>query len=144
MARVYHTVQEFIDSNTGSRAVNYHNFSILNQQDINNETLQFIDMNLVDDYMDELRDISVDVQLSKKELLKYSYNPGLLAYDIYGSVELEFIILKLNGIIDPKDFDFPTIKLIEISSLEEIMSNIYNAEIKFIRYNREINGIEMA
>lgn len=144
MARVYHTVQEFIDSNSGSRSVNYHNFSILNQEKINNETLQFIDMNLVDDYMDELRDISVDVQLSRKELLKYSYNPGLLAYDIYGSVELEFIILKLNGIIDPKDFDFPTIKLIEINSLQEIMSSIYNAEIKFIKYNRESNGIELA
>ena len=144
MATTYHTVQEFIDSNTGSKSVSYHNFSILDQKDINNDTVQFIDINLVDDYMDELKQISVNVQLSNKELIKYSYNPGLLAYDIYGSVELEFVILKLNGIIDPKDFDFPTIKLVEISSMQEILSNIYNAESKYIQYNRETNGIELA
>ena len=77
-------------------------------------------------------------------LLKYSYNPGLLAYDIYGSSELEFVILKLNGIIDPKDFDFPTIKLIEVDTMSEVLSNIYNAEYKYIEKNREENGIESA
>ena len=144
MATTYHTVQEFIDSNSGSKSVSYHNFSILDQKTINDEIIQFIDSNLIDDYMDELKSVIVNVQLSNKELLKYSYNPGLLAYDIYGSVELEFVILKLNGIIDPKDFDFPTIKLIQISSMEEILSNIYNAERRYIQQNREINGIELA
>ena len=67
-----------------------------------------------------------------------------MAYDIYGSSELEFVILKINGIIDPKDFDFPTIKLIPIDTMNEVLSNIYNAESKYIESNREENGIESA
>lgn len=139
-----HTVEEFIDSNDGSKSITYHNFSILEQKEIDGETFQFIDLNIIDDYIEELRQIAIPVQLTDKELLKYSYNPGLLAYDIYGSTELEFVILKLNGIIDPKDFDFPTIKLIEPDILEETLSNIYNAETTYISDNREQNGIEMA
>lgn len=142
MAAKYHTVEEFIESNTGSKSINYHNFSILQQEEVSGETLQLLDMNIVDDYIDELSSVCVNVQLSDKELMKYSYNPGLLAYDVYGSTELEFIILKLNGVIDPKDFNFPTIKLVEVSVLEDILSTIYSAENKFIKYNRESNGIE--
>ena len=142
MAAKYHTVEEFIESNTGSKSINYHNFSILQQEEVSGETLQLLDMNIVDDYIDELQSVCVNVQLSDKELMKYSYNPGLLAYDVYGSTELEFVILKLNGVIDPKDFNFPTIKLVEVSVLEDILSTIYSAENKFIKYNRTINGIE--
>ena len=142
MAAKYHTVEEFIESNTGSKSINYHNFSILQQEEVSGETLQLLDMNIVDDYIDELQSVCVNVQLSDKELMKYSYNPGLLAYDVYGSTELEFVILKLNGVIDPKDFNFPTIKLVEVSVLDDILSTIYSAENKFIKYNREINGIE--
>ena len=144
MAVSYYTIEQFIDSNTGSKSINYHNFSILHQEEINGETLQFIDMNIIDDYIEELNSLAVEIGLSKKELSKYSYNPGLLAYDIYGSTELEFVILKLNGIIDPKDFDFPTIKLIEVSAMNEILSNIYNAESTYLKYNREENKIETA
>ena len=142
MAAKYHTVEEFIESNAGSKSINYYNFSILQQEEVSGETLQLLDMNIVDDYIDELQSVCVNVQLSDKELMKYSYNPGLLAYDIYGSTELEFVILKINGVIDHKDFNFPTIKLVEVSVLDDILSTIYSAESKFIRYNREVNGIE--
>ena len=142
MAAKYHTVEEFIESNAGSKSINYYNFNILQQEEVSGETLQLLDMNIVDDYIDELQSVCVNVQLSDKELMKYSYNPGLLAYDVYGSTELEFVILKLNGVIDPKDFNFPTIKLVEVSVLEDILSTIYSAENKFIKYNRSINGIE--
>ena len=89
-----------------------------------------------------MKDLSVPVQLSDKELAKYSYNPGLLAYDLYGSIELEFVILKLNGIIDPKDFDFPSIRLLEPQVMEDLLSNIYGSEAKYINDNREKYGIE--
>ena len=142
MAAKYHTVEEFIESNAGSKSINYYNFSILQQEEVSGETLQLLDMNIVDDYIDELQSVCVNVQLSDKELMKYSYNPGLLAYDVYGSTELEFVILKINGVIDHKDFNFPTIKLVEVSVLDDILSTIYSAENKFIKYNRTINGIE--
>ena len=138
----FYTVEQFIDSDSGSRSISYHNFSILDQKEIDGETVQFIDINILDDYLDEMKDLSVPVQLSDKELAKYSYNPGLLAYDLYGSIELEFVILKLNGIIDPKDFDFPSIRLLEPQVMEDLLSNIYSSEAKYINDNREKYGIE--
>ena len=124
MAAAYRTIEDFIDSNSGSKSISYHNYSIIDKKEIDNETFHFVVSNLVDDYIEELRSASVEIGLSRNELLKYSYNPGLLAYDIYGSFELEFVILKINGIIDPKDFDFPTIKLVEVDVMKEILSNI--------------------
>lgn len=138
----FYTIEQFIDSDSGSRSISYHNFSILDQKEIDGETVQFIDINILDDYLDEMKDLSVPVQLSDKELAKYSYNPGLLAYDLYGSIELEFVILKLNGIIDPKDFDFPSIRLLEPQVMEDLLSNIYSSEAKYINDNREKYGIE--
>ena len=138
----FYTIEQFIDSDSGSRSISYHNFSILDQKEIDGETVQFIDINILDDYLDEMKDLSVPVQLSDKELAKYSYNPGLLAYDLYGSIELEFVILKLNGIIDPKDFDFPSIRLLEPQVMEDLLSNIYGSEAKYINDNREKYGIE--
>ena len=138
----FYTIEQFIDSDSGSRSISYHNFSILDQKEIDGETVQFIDINILDDYLDEMKDLSVPVQLSDKELAKYSYNPGLLAYDLYGSTELEFVILKLNGIIDPKDFDFPSIRLLEPQVMEDLLSNIYSSEAKYINDNREKYGIE--
>ena len=142
MAAKYHTVEEFIESNAGSKSINYYNFSILQQEEVSGETLQLLDMNIVDDYIDELQSVCVNVQLSDKELMKYSYNPGLLAYDIYGSTELEFVILKLNGIIDPKDFDFPSIRLLEVQTMDDLLSNIFSAEATYINKNREEYGID--
>ena len=50
--------------------------------------------------------------------------------------------LKLNGIIDPKDFDFPSIRLLEPQVMEDLLSNIYSSEAKYINDNREKYGIE--
>ena len=138
----FYTIEQFIDSDSGSRSISYHNFSILDQKEIDGETVQFIDINILDDYLDEMKNLSVPVQLSDKELAKYSYNPGLLAYDLYGSIELEFVILKLNGIIDPKDFDFPSKRLLEPQVMEDLLSNIYSSEAKYINDNIEKYGIE--
>lgn len=138
----FSTIGQFLDSNSGSRTVSYHNFSIIDQKEIDGETIQFIDINIIDDYIEELKELSVPVQLSDKELSKYAYNPGLLAYDLYGSTELEFVILKLNGIIDPKDFDFPSIRLLEVQTMDDLLSNIFSAEATYINKNREEYGID--
>ena len=139
-----YTVSGFIEANSGSDEMTYYNFSILQQEIIGKDTFQFTVSNIVDDYMEELKEHVLLVQLSDLEKLKYHYNPELLAYDLYGSINLDFVILKLNGIIDPKEFDLPIIKVLNADTLKSLLSTIYNAEQDYIKNNRDDEGITMA
>ena len=56
--------------------------------------------------------------------------------DIYGNPELYWVILRLNGIIDVKDFDFDVLRMVRVDDLNTYMSQIYNAESKWMKdYN---------
>ena len=125
------TIQEFIALGSIDD-ITYYNFSIL-------EYLNGFDMfvtNILYDYEDEFNDMVVNVKFTDLERLKYRYKPSLLSYDIYGSIELAFVIMMLNGIIDPKEFNFKTIKLIRPNDLNNILSNIYAANSEYINENR--------
>ena len=99
------SIQDFI-ALRNSDEITYYNYSIL-------EYLNGYDMfisNLLYDYEDEINDLAVTIKLTNIERAKYRYKPYLLAYDIYGSTETKFILMMLNNIIDPKEFDFETIR----------------------------------
>lgn len=122
------TLEDFIAMRT-TDDLTYYNYSIL-------EYLNGYDMfitNILYDYDDELNDEVVTLQLSDKEKAKYRYKPYLLAYDIYGSAELDFVIMMLNGIIDPKDFDFSKVKIIKNATLTSLMSRIMIVNEKFVK-----------
>jgi hypothetical protein len=122
------TLEDFIAMRT-TDDLTYYNYSIL-------EYLNGYDMfitNILYDYDDELNDEVVTLQLSDKERAKYRYKPYLLAYDIYGSAELDFVIMMLNGIIDPKDFDFSKIKIIKNATLTSLLSRIMTVNEKFVK-----------
>ena len=127
-----YTLNDFIEMGKGDEET-FHNFASIRQ------TLyaEFVDQNVLDFYMDELRAISVKVdEFSAKEINKYKYHPDLLAYAVYGSTQLDFIILLANGIIDPKEFNFKR-KYIYIppkNYLDEFLSLIYNKERLLIEY----------
>lgn len=138
-----YTFDDFLSSNGGVSEVTYHNFSILEKlTDTYGNEVHCTINNIIDDYMHELRESSQIVSMDVNEQNKYFYNVGLLAFDLYGSTELEFVILKLNGIIDPKEFDLKKVRLIKATTLLELLSNIYNAEVKFLTINRETEEIE--
>lgn len=125
------TVQDFIALRT-SDEITYFNYSIL-------EYLNGFDMfitNLLYDYEDELQDIAITVTLTNIEKAKYRYKPYLFAYDVYGSTELKFIIMMLNNIIDPKDFDFDKVKLIKPGDLSTILNRINAVNEEYISNNR--------
>lgn len=131
-----YTIEGFIESNPGQNEVSYYNFSILSTLKDGDDVMEITESNVIDDYKDVLLDYAVDVELNEAEKIKYYYNPGLLAYDLYRSVEYEFIILKINGMIDPKDFDIPIIKVIPPQILPDLLSDILNAEQRYIKDNR--------
>lgn len=95
-------------------------------------------LNVIDDYMTELREAAVSVRLSTEEYLKYRYKPKLLARDVYGNAEVYFIILLINGRIDVKDFDISNLMMLSVDDMNRALTQIYNAESKWILgYNTE-------
>jgi len=117
------SVQDFI-AMSSSDDVTYFNYSVL-------EHLDGYDMfitNILYDYEQELKELAVTVTLTDLERAKYRYKPYLLAYDLYGSVETKFILMMINSIIDPKEFDFQKVKVISRGNLTTILNRIESVE----------------
>lgn len=110
----------------------YYNFSIV--EVING--VKHLDINLVEEYLDILKKASVKIELSKQEFRRYQYRPDLLSYDIYGSTQLDFVILLLNDIIDPKEFTRTILYLPRASVLKEFLDAVYSKESGYIEQNR--------
>lgn len=126
-----YTVQDFISLRT-SDEITYYNYSIL-------EYLNGFDMfvtSLLYDYEDELQEMAVTVNLSDKERIKYRYKPYLFAYDVYGASEMEFLVMMLNGIIDPKEFDFNKAKAIPPNKLTTTLGRIDSVNETYMNNNR--------
>ena len=125
------SVEEFIAlKNTDE--ITYYNYSLL-------QYLNGFDMfltNILYDYEEELQDMTITITFNSKERIKYQYKPELLAFDLYGSTEASFIIMMLNGIIDPKEFDFEKVKVISSQDLVPILSRIQSVNDEFLRKNR--------
>ena len=127
-----YTMQQFIALGKYV-TISYDKFSY---KDLLSNGTKIAVLNIVDDYLDELKDLSVRVQLSELERRKYKCKPKLMCRDIYGNPELYWVILRLNGIIDVKDFDFDVLRMVRVDDLNTYMSQIYNAESKWMKdYN---------
>ena len=131
-----YTLDDFVELQSVDN-MTYYNFSILEIID----GVQHLDHNLVEDYLKELEATCVTLELSNEEMSRYRYNPDLLAYDIYGSVQLDFVILLLNDMIDPKDFDRRKLKLPYASSLSIFLNTLYSRESNYINENRANNNL---
>lgn len=131
-----YTLDDFINMQ-GTDNYTYRNFSILEK--VNN--VELLDHNLIEDYQDQLMDICIECKLDNEQYKRYRYFPDLLAYDVYGSVQLDFIVLFCNGIADPKEFDFKILKLPYGDKLRDLLANVYNAEQYYIANNKYLNQI---
>lgn len=127
------TLPDFVDVGKGDE-MTYTNFSILDRLN----GIEVVDHCIVDDYLSELRKLSVQiVGLTDAERKRYKYAPDLLAYDVYGSTQLDFIIMIVNGVATPTDFTMMgKLYLPKKSILKSFMSMIYNAEREYFYYNR--------
>lgn len=126
------TIEEFIEAGRGE-TVSYIGFSFMDM--VSNGTWVSVH-NVINDYMDELLENSLNVRLGYEEQQKYFYKPKLLCHDLYGNPELYFIILLMNDMADVKEFNKPTIKLIRKADMGNFVSTIYNAEQQaLLNYN---------
>lgn len=129
-----YTIEEFIDSYNSSD-INYESTSLI--QNLDGYTM--ISYNIFNDYIDELNELAVYVTLTDEEYYKYLYRPKILAYDLYGSTELFFLILILNNICNVKEFDFKRLKLLKVDDLQQFISSVYNSEKYTLSLNRTKN-----
>lgn len=118
------TIEEFIESGK-STTINYFNLSMVDKM-VNSTWISVL--NVVTDYISELRNACVNVELSQSEQFKYLYKPKLLCSDVYGNPELYFVILLLNDMADVKEFTKSKLKLLKKDHMSTLIGLIYNAE----------------
>lgn len=127
------TLDQFADSKS-SNDISYYSMSLLEKDPQNN--IEYDVFNVVSDYMNELKAMAKEVELTETEYYTYRYRPKILAHYLYGNSELYFIILWLNDMWSAKDFNLKKIKLIKNSDLAQALSSINASERSFIKaYN---------
>ena len=122
------TIEEFIESGK-SVSVDYMDLSFLDK--VSNGTWVSV-LNVVNDYMTELKNACVTVELSEAQQWAYFYKPKVLCYDIYGNPELYFVILLLNDMADVKEFTKPKLKMLRKDHMSMLLSYIKNSEVRAI------------
>ena len=127
-----HTLTEFIKVGSGNDEQVYNSFAIYEESN----GIRLLDRHLIDDYLEMLVALCVNCDLSDEEFKKYKFQPDLLAYDVYRSTQLDFVILKCNDMVSYKEFDRNKIKLPYASKMAAFLSAVYNAEYGYIGQNR--------
>lgn len=117
-----YTLDEFVNSKPSSEI----SYDLLSIYQLIGSTYM-ITHNVLNDYTKEIFSLAKTVLLDDIEYMRYEQSPGILAYDIYGSTELDYIILFLNNMCDMKNFTRKRIKLLPVEILSEVLSDIYNA-----------------
>jgi len=96
--------------------------------------------NLYEKYYELLLEHTARVVLSEEEQMKYRFNPRLLSKDLYGTIELHYMLLRLNHVYSVINFDFTEVTVFKpsvITLLNEIMviesENFIENEVSIIK-----------
>ena len=121
-----HTLQEFIAMGNSIDAYDYLRFSMVEMRD----GVPVVIHNVLDDYIDDLREQCLKIVLTAKQVDEYRYNPKKLSFKLYGTTTLYHIILKLNNLANAHEFTLRdgSILLFSASAMKEIISAIYSSE----------------
>ena len=126
-----HTIEEFV-SRKFEDQLTYRNFSIVEYAD----DIELIDKNLISDYLPEILATCTVYKFSVQEYRRYKYAPELLSYDLYHTTQLDFLLMLINDMIDPKEFNLKRIKLPNVNALNRMISDILSVNGGYIDQNR--------
>ena len=126
-----HTVEEFI-SRKFEDELTYRNLSIVDYAD----GIELIDRSLISEYLPLLEGACISYTFSTAEYRRYKYSPDLLSYDLYKTTQLDFLLMMLNDMIDPKDFNLKRLKLPTSTILKTMLNEIYSVNAGWISKNR--------
>ncbi len=59
---------------------------------------------ILDKYQKSLDQFKISREFTKEEFVLYQYNPKALSYELYGTTELWFLILRANNMYSPIEF----------------------------------------
>ena len=131
-----HTVSEFIRIGAQNKAkIGYPDLSYIEKRD----GMEFIVKNTINDYLWEFKRNARTIVLNNDEILNYRFNPKKLAYDIYGSTRLYYIILLMNDMCDVHQFNLKnkTLLMLTPTQLSDYLSSIYKADMNSIaKFNK--------
>ena len=130
-----YTWEQFI-SQGNSNEFTYDTFAIKHKI----QGYTYVDCSVLENYLPEIKANCVKVtEFSNDEIVKYKYNPDLLAWDLYGNTQLDFLIMMCNDMCDPKEFNFKKkyLYLPKTSIMKDLLSKIYNAEYSWITKSAE-------
>ena len=133
-----HTLDEFIATGKASSTVTYYATSVLD----GNNGIHYSIANVVFDYIDEIKSLKEPVSLTPEQAKLYMYDGVYtLSYDVYGTRDLAYLIMALNGIYNPMDFTMNPVYMIRKTYLLPILEDIYNAEREYLNFNRSEIGV---
>lgn len=105
----------------------------------NNENFIFSISSIFDKYYELMKERTMVIELTDAEYRKYIYKPKLLSLDLYGTTELDFLLLRLNNMTSCIYFNKQTFKVFDkdiTTLLNEIMihesTNYINNEVTII------------
>jgi hypothetical protein len=118
-----HTVGEFVALGNKYDNYDYKRFSLIE----NIDDVPYIVHNVLDDYIDLLKERAVLVTLSSEEVAEYQYNTKKLSWKLYDTTQFYHIILRINDLASTHDFNLSskTIKLIHPDLLKDTITTIY-------------------
>lgn len=73
-----------------------------------------------DSYMDFIIPITTPITLTEEEFAKYRMRPKALSYTLYGTVELWFLLLKINRMQSSMEFNKKEIRVIKPNQIDLI------------------------
>lgn len=117
------------------KELRYQNMAILAMT--SDKSVEYPINNLLYEYLDDILPATriYDV-VDPAERKRYYMRPDLFAYDKYGDIDLDWVILALNGVINHKDFTMTKIKIVDPEFLKPILANILSAEESYKIKNR--------
>jgi len=127
------TMEEFMAMQSQDETT-YRLFSIVHFR----QNVLYTEQCLIDFYLSELKSLCSKVtSFTVQDIDRYKYFPDILAYDLYGNVQLDYIVLLCNGMIDPKEFDFSrsTLYLPTKAVLNQFLTEVYKSEANWISIN---------
>lgn len=137
-----YTIEQFIACQS-DEYICYNNLSFMEYDETNN--INYIIYNVLSDYIEEIKEQCLTINLDQDNMYKYKYKPKLLCYDIYGNGELAFIILIINDMWSNKQFTKNKILMPKKSTMNTIIKYIYNSNKNVILdYNDKDNDIQLA
>lgn len=138
MADIPYTVDQYVGQLNLDDITDYHS-SILWKGD----GIEMVELNVIFDYIDELKKLAQKTNLDNMNYFRYRWHPDLLSLDLYGTTDFEFVLLAINDISHPWDFDFHSCLIIPPNFIVDLLSYITDAEDEYIIFNRNQEGINL-